>query len=81
MLLLRNIAENQPMIIFKILIVLFSIIMSWFIAYAITMVSFWIDLNINYPDSEQMRYMKRKHLNMNKFVWIFVFLMILYVFL
>jgi hypothetical protein len=69
------------MIIFKILIVLFSIIMSWFIAYAITMASFWIDLNINYPDSEQMIYMQRKHLNMNKFVWIFVFLMILYVFL
>jgi hypothetical protein len=68
-------------ILFKILIVLISIIMSWFIAYAITMASFWIDLNINYPDSEQMTYMQRKHLNMNKYVWIFVFLMMLYVFL
>jgi len=68
------------MIIFKILIVLFSIIMSWFIAYAITMASFWIDLNINNPDSEQMIYMKRKHLNMNKFVWLFVWI-ILVVFL
>ena len=69
------------MIIFRILIVLISIIGSWFIAYAITMASFWIDLNINNPDSEQMIYIKRKHLNMNKFVWLFVFLMILYAFL
>lgn len=69
------------MIIFKILIILASIVLSWVIAYSITMVSFWIDLNINYPDSEQMIYMKRKHMNMNKFVWIFVFLMMLYVFL
>jgi len=69
------------MIIFEILFVLISIISSWFIAYAITMASFWIDLNINNPDSEQMIYIKRKHLNMNKFVWLFIFLMLLYVFL
>ena len=68
------------MIIFKILIILASIVLSWVIAYSITMVSFWIDLNINYPDSEQMIYMKRKHLNMNKYVWLFV-LIILVVFL
>ena len=55
--------------------------MSWFIAYAITMASFWIDLNINYPDSEQMIYMKRKHLNMNKYVWLLVFMILVYSFL
>ena len=69
------------MIIFKILIILASIVLSWVIAYSITMVSFWIDLNINYPDSEQMTYMKRKHLNMNKYVWLLVFMILVYSFL
>ena len=69
------------MIIFKILIILASIVLSWVFAYSITMVSFWIDLNINYPDSEQMIYMKRKHLNMNKYVWLLVFMVLVYSFL
>ena len=68
------------MIIFKILIIMASIVISWVIAYAITMVSFWIDLNINYPDSEQMTYMQRKHLNMNKYVWLLVFMILVYSF-
>ena len=69
------------MIIFKILIILASIVISWVIAYSITMASFWIDLNINYPDSEQMTYMKRKHLNMNKYVWLLVFMILVFSFL
>jgi len=64
--------------IFKILIILISIIVSWGIAYAITMITFWIDLNITNPDSEQMTYLKRKHLKMNKFIWLFVFIMIIF---
>ncbi len=75
--------ENQKryhMIIFQILIILACIVISWLIAYAVTMASFWIDLNINYPDSEQMVYMKRKHLNMNKYVWLIVFIFLVYSF-
>jgi len=66
------------MIIFKIVIVLISIIISWIIAYSITMVLFCIDLNINNPDSEQMTYIKRKHLKMNKFVWLVIFIMVIF---
>ena len=71
----------MQMTIFKILIILASIVLSWVIAYSITMVSFWIDLNINYPDSEQMTYMQRKHLEMNKYVWLLVFVILVYFFL
>ena len=65
------------MIIFKILVILLSIVVSWIIAYSITMVSFWIDLNINNPNSEQMTYMKSHHLKMNKFVWLFTLIIII----
>ena len=63
--------------IIKILLLILSIPFSWVIAYVITMVSFWIDLNINRPNSEEMIYIKRKHLDMNKYVWIFVFIVLI----
>ena len=52
-----------------------TIVLSYGAAYAITMTSFWIDLNINHPGKEQIEYMKKGHLRMNKWVWLGVFLM------
>ena len=61
--------------------IILSIVLSYLIGYGITMASFWIDLRINIPDKEQQTYMKRKHLQMNKFVWLFAFLVLLFMFL
>ena len=52
-----------------------AIVLSYGVAYALTMASFWIDLNINRPDREQMEFMKKGHLRMNKWVWLAVFLL------
>lgn len=71
------------MIMFIIVIkVILSIILSYLISYSITMASFWIDLRINNPNKEQASYIKGKHLQMNKFVWLFSFIvLLLYMFL
>ena len=37
------------------------------------MICFWIDLNINRPDREQMAVIKHRHLFMHKFIWLAAF--------
>ena len=54
--------------------VVIFLVVSWFIAYFITMGIFYFNLVINKPDSyDEINSIKKVHLNMNIFVWIFIF--------
>ena len=61
------------MLIIKILL---SVIICWCVAYAITMAIFYIDLRLNNPDTdEKIKFLKMRHLNMNKYVFLFLFIL------
>jgi len=50
------------------------LVVSWFISYFITMGLFYLNLVISKPDNyEDINSIKKVHLNMNVFVWIFIF--------
>ncbi len=57
--------------------VLFSIVGSYFISYFLTMTAFWIDLNINNPNKEEIILIKKNHLKTNKYIWLIVFLILI----
>lgn len=67
-------------IVLIIIEILFSIPVSWGIAYIITMIIFWVDLNINNQDRDKeiRLYLQKKHLDMNLYVNIFVFIVLLF---
>ncbi|MEI6749171.1 MAG: hypothetical protein ACOYMF_14655 [Bacteroidales bacterium] len=58
------------------------LLISYGAAYVFTMFFFWVDLEINNPETtEQMNYLKSRHLKMNKYVNLAIFIgLCIYVF-
>jgi hypothetical protein len=57
-----------------------SLIISWALSFVVTICLFYTDLNINDPEpfSKEIDFIRGRHLKMNKFVWIAIFITILF---
>ena len=54
-----------------------ALVISWGIAYCFTLLFFWIDLEINDPDTpSQIDQIKKRHLKMNKYLHVMLFVSI-----
>jgi hypothetical protein len=54
-----------------------ALVISWGIAFCFSMFFFWIDLEINLPQNQsEIDFIKSKHLEMNKYLHVWVLLVI-----
>lgn len=56
-----------------------ALIGSWVISFIVTLTMFFVDLNVNDPKpfSFEVDFIRGRHLKMNKFVWLGMFILLL----